>query len=233
MKRFFALLLVVALILCVAGCNTKVESSNTNSLSEETSSLTEETSSSEPVAEKNLCRGTLKDGVYENEFIGIGIEFGEGWEYFPQASLNQLSGLSEDYYDDNFENYFNSTNFVFDVYAARSELALSITLNIEKLNALTKVLADDLGSYLESQMPSLKASLESQGYSNFSYELTDVVIGDKTFKGVAVVAEIYGNNLYQVLFAIPCNDDYIANAGVGCYAVDITSPLIDCFYILD
>ncbi len=208
MKKLFAIILVVALLFSFTACGKKDE------------------------PKKEFSRGVVTGTTYENEFLGLGMKFDESWVFLSDEEIAALYGYTNELLGDDFEEYLKNATVIYDMYAQSTATSCSVNINFEKLSALGSMQTANMEVFVSSVMPTVVDSLESAGCSNVTYELCDIKIGDKTFEGSTLSAELMGVKLYQVLICIKC-DGYIANISIASPLADNTQSIIDCFYILD
>ena len=206
MKKLFAVILVVALLLSLAACGKKDE------------------------PKKEFSRGVI-ESTYENEFLGLGVTLDENWEFYTDEQIAALYGVTTEMLGDDFEEYLKNATVIYDMHVANKVDASNMNVNFEKLSALGDVQTANMEVFVSSIMPTVVNSLETIGCTDVSYELCDITIGDKTFEGAKTKATLSGLQLYQTVVCIKC-DGYIANISVTSYLEDTTDSIISCFYTL-
>ena len=206
MKKLFAVVLVVALLLSFTACGKKDE------------------------PKKEFSRGVI-ESTYENEFLGLGVTLDENWEFYTDEQIAALYGLTNELFGDDFEEYLKNATVIYDMHVANKVDASNMNVNFEKLSALGDVQTANMEVFVSSIMPTVVNSLETIGCTDVSYELCDSTIGDKTFEGAKTKATLSGLQLYQTVVCIKC-DGYIANISVTSYLEDTTDSIISCFYTL-
>ncbi len=203
MKRFFAVVLAFALVLCFAGCG-KTE-------------------------KKEFSRGEVVGNTYENAFLGLGVKLEESWVFFDDSQIAELNGYSQELLDDDFEEYLKNATVVYDMYAMNSVDSSNVNINFEKLTAVGEVQTANMKSFVSGIMPTVQNSLETAGCTDVSYELIDVKLGENSYAGAKLTGSLMGINFYQVLACIKC-DGYVANVVISCYNTDTTQDILDRFY---
>ena len=207
MKKLFAVILTVALLLTFAACGKVGET------------------------KKEFSRGVITGNAYENEFLGLGVELGDDWVFYSDEQIATLYGFTTDLLEEDFGEYLKNATVIYDMHAANNVDASNIGINFEKLSVLGEVQTANMEVYLTSVMPTVVNSLETIGCTDVSYELCDVKIGDNTFKGAKTKATMSGIQLYQMIVCTKC-DGYIANITVTSYLTDTTQSILDRFYSL-
>lgn len=206
MKKLFAVILVVALLLSFTACGKETK--------------------------KEFSRGVITENTYENEFLGLGVTLDENWVFYTDEQIAALYGLTTEMLGDDFEEYLKTATVIYDMQVIHKFNAANINVNFEKLSALGDVQTANMEVFVSSIMPTVANSLETIGCTDVSYELCDIKIGDKTFEGAKTKATLSGLQLYQTVVCIKC-DGYIANISVTSYLEDTTDSILKNFYTLD
>ena len=208
MKKLFAVILVIALLLSFTACGKKDE------------------------PKKEFIRGVITGNVYENEFLGLGVTLDENWVFYTDEEIAALYGLTNELLGDDFEEYLKNATVIYDMQVTNKFDASNVNVNFEKLSALGDVQTANMEIFVSSIMPTVANSLETIGCTDVSYELCDIKLGDKTFEGAKTKATLSGLQLYQTVVCIKC-DGYIANISVTSYLEDTTDSILKNFYTLD
>ncbi len=203
MKKIIAVLTVFAIILCLAGCG--------------------------GTPTKTFSRGVVNNGVYENSFVGIGISLADQWKYLSEEEINQINGITEEFLDIDLDNF----TLFYDMQATNLLTSETVSVNIEKLQPLAVVVAENMETFLSSQMPTLQQSLENMGCTNVSYELVKVKIGDKEYQAATIVGDILETKLYEMVVCIKCDGGYMATLSIATFGTDTTKDVFGKFYTVE
>ena len=211
MKKLFAILTIFAILLCFAGCGDKPTTPK----------------------EKDFSLGTVVDGVYENSFIGIGANLSGDWVYYTQEEINALNGFAGELIGEELYEYIKNADLVYDMYATHNTTGGTVSVNIEKLKPAGVALSEDMELFVSNQMPTTQQALENLGFTNVSYEICDVKLGDNTYKGANIIGEFSGLNLYETIVCIKCDGGYMATLVVGSFGTDTTQDTLGKSYTVE
>lgn len=226
MKRFFALLLAVAVLATLAACK-----ADTYIRGDITSTPDTSSSKSEDTAENGFTFGVTAGGKYENSFIGIGCELDSDWTYYDEQQIRELNSAAIDMVDEDYAKKIENADIIYDMYASHADGRSSINVNLEKLGKL-EVSSLDLENNLETILPNITEQLENMGYSDVKYELATVKIDNEEFVGADITATLEEYTFREKLFCIKC-DAYVANITVAAFDNSIIDTVLEKFYILD
>lgn len=140
MKKLFILL---ALCLLMAGCSSNTPADQTQSTSTPASAATEETTTPETTTPESteeideefvFTRGSVTDGVYSNESLGINITVPTGFVALSDEQLNSLVTASADSKGiDNFQDAIDSQVVTYDFGMVDGSGNGSVLVGIENL----------------------------------------------------------------------------------------------------
>lgn len=132
------LLVLVALCLLMAGCSSNTPTEQTQSTSTPSSAAAEETTTPEATVETTedftFTRGSVTDGVYSNESLGINITVPTGFVALSDEQLNSLVTASADSKGiDNFQDAIDSQVVTYDFGMVDGRGNGSVLVGIENL----------------------------------------------------------------------------------------------------
>ena len=175
MKKLIALFLALIMLLSFAGCSESGEKIET-----EVVTITPE-------------RGTVSEGVYENETFGVSFEFGEGWDILSDEEIAAAMGLAaEEIYGEGAE--ITGGN-IYDFYGTKNETGARVSINYENLETFSEI--TDANGYLEIVMANLIASGADSGIVDAI--ISNVTLGEKEVPCLDIVIEYDGTEIYQKL----------------------------------
>ena len=206
MKKIFAVVLVLALLLSFTACgigNTK----------------------------KEFTRGTISGNRYENEFLGLGFNGGDSWVFYNDEEIATLYGLTADFLEEDFGEYLKTATIIYDMQVTDTAANNNVGINFEKLSATGKAQTANMESFVSSLLPTVANSLESVGCTDVSFEPRTITIDGETFYGGKTRSLIQGVELHQVLICVKCGD-YLSNITITSVGEDRTQSIIDCFYVV-
>lgn len=266
-RKFLALLLAVLLVVSMlAGCagkedvGGKVEPSQNQSVDDKTGTTepakaeepeqTEEPEtpaepeeSEEPAAgeeDEAVEIGRMAGGVYTNEYLGVGCELDENWEFYTAEELLQVDQSTQELLSDSeLGELMADTEQFLDLQAENATDLTVVNVNYSKMamqervayaamseeQSIDLLLADDTAELLRS-------SYEQAGMTVESMEKVQVeFLGETHFamKTHLVMEDIDIYNL-QVCF-YQCGS-YGVTITLGSYIEDKTDSLLDLFYPL-
>ncbi len=240
MKKISIILLTFAMLLAFCACNNETDvrgeiknDTSADSVSDTVSVVDTDVQTNENDAtdtEAGLDFGKTEGNVYENAFIGIGCKLDEGWSFYDDEQINVLNNLAADMMPEDAQEMLKEATVVYDMFATAADAMNNINVNLEKVNAV-QLIGLDLAKNFELVVPTLKATYENAGYTNFNYEITEIEIEGQTFVAMKASAEISGVNMYQLLFQKKCNG-YLANVTITSYFDDATETILDTFYLV-
>ena len=236
MKKILAALLALALILSFAACakDNDDTSSTADVVSTDDTSSTADVVSTEDIAdstEKSFVRGTVSGKTYENEFLGLGVEVGDGWIFYSDEEIATLYGIVEDTYLEDFEEYLKTATIVYDMQVVDPLTGNNIGVTFEKLTAEGEAATVNMEVFATSLIPTIINSLELMGCTDISSEPKTFEIGGQTFYGSKVSSLISGVELHQMSIAVKC-DGYVAFISITSVGSDTTQSIVDSFYVL-
>ncbi len=221
MKKVFALLLVVAMLCSFAACSGAVDPEDVRG---------EQSGNEDPSAdaEKEFSLGDTQGLTYENKFIGLGCTLDDGWTFYTDDQINQLNNLTADLAGEEYQEAIKNATVIYDMYAISSNQLDNINVNLEKVDPIKLAVLDITNNY-EQIYPTIKQSFENMGYTDVSYEIGKVKIGDKEFASLDTSAQISGIKMYQTIFSVKCNG-YLANITITSFQEDTTDAILAKFY---
>ena len=175
MKKLIALFLALIMLLSFAGCSEGGEKAET-----EVIKITPE-------------RGTVSEGVYENETFGVSFEFGEGWYILSDEEIATAMGVAaEEIYGEGAE---ITGDYIYDFYGVKNETNATVSINYEDLGTIGEM--TDANYYLETVMTTLLSSGAKDGVVDSS--ITNIKIGEYEVPCLDIVFEYSGTKIYQKL----------------------------------
>lgn len=197
-----------------------------------------EPAAQEPEDEADSEFGRINGGVYENTYFGIGCELDSDWAFATEAELAEMNGLAASVInDEDLKKAIENSGSVFDMYATSAQGLFSMSVNIEKLNALYG-LAITEEAYIDLSIEQLKQMLASvDGVSNAEVEKQRVdFAGAEHFAAkiayeVAIDAETTVPG-YELIVCIK-NGNYVAAVTLSTVTVDLTGEAASLFYALE
>ena len=167
---------------------------------------------------KSGIRGKISNNVYQNSFIGLGFNLPEGWSFYTDKQLKDLSASAE------------SENIVYDMRVYNSENINSVGVNIENVGIEYNT-STDVKTYLLNTMSGIDTSLSSIGYEGVTCDLTTIKIGKTEYPAMKISASISSMVLNQLVFCIQ-KEEYMINIAATSFGEDKTAELVSYFYLV-
>ena len=238
MKKSLAILLAALMLLGATACDggenvrgTITGGDSSVPVSDDSSAPISDEDSSTPEAGEKFQFGSTVGGKYENTYIGIGCELDSQWTYKSDAEILAQNNLTMEYMDESTADLLENAQLIYDMMAIHSNGVNNVLVNLEKVTPL-QLVATDLNTMLEQSVPSVESAMTNMGYTNFTWEVSDVTIDGKTFPALKIRSEINGVVAYQTNVSIKCAQ-HIASLTVTCFAENDTQTILDSFYLLD
>ena len=255
MKRAFAWMCALAMLLSLGACAKQVEDDTpeetdppaasepaaTEPGSEPTEPGSEPTEPAEPSAAPEtdnpgggtetvaFSRGTVSGNSYTSEFLGIGCDLGADWTVMSEEEMLSLSNiLVENMDNEAIAEALANAPTQFDLYAQQGMNTLNIVLENLMLSVGTVI---DAETYLALSATSLAPALEGVGATDVEVVETEVSFAGQTLPALSVTATMSGVALYEVVLCIQ-QGDYMAAITVGSYVDDNCQQILDLFYAL-
>ncbi|MGM9669404.1 MAG: hypothetical protein ACI3VZ_06575 [Faecousia sp.] len=216
MRKLLAMILVLAMILCVTACADK------DDLRGQVSNNPTET---------DFSLGSTSGGTYENKFIGIGCTLDENWVYYTDEEILQLNQLTADALDENLAEELEDASSIYDMFAQNVDTGATINVNMENLGLLYGSLLSP-SEYADHAMPKLTPALESMGFTDIQLEKTTCTFAGEERTAIRIVGQYNGYPLYEQLVCFKAGN-YMAVISVSILGEDATDEILGAFYALE
>ena len=236
MKKLFALLLVLSLLL--VGCGGSEPISSKIVSVEITSSDT--TAATEPApTEKPLSFGQIEGGTYINTYAGIGCQLNENWSFYSAEELQELpemvNGLIE---GSDAAEIVDQYPQIFDLQAENVNDLLAVNVVYTKIG-----MQERLTYAVLSEEETIDATLENkdmmiQSYTQAGMEVESIEKVKLTFLG----EEHWGIRTVAYTQGIPIYMLQVMNFKLGAYGMNLTATsylednvqsVLDLFYVVE
>lgn len=150
----------------------------------------------------DLHRGTVENGVYHNDSMGITIEPGDGWTFLSDDEMATLYGISTDaFLNEDAAESAQNLSIVYDMYCQNDE-GSSINVNFEKTNILGGLILSEK-DYLELSSSNLESQIDASSITLLRNELGEIEINGATVPCVYVTIQYndYGFSIYEAIIA--------------------------------
>lgn len=218
---------------------TKAESvdENTNSTSDdEVVSEEPEESSEEQTEEENELsladiKGTVKDGVYENEHMGNGLSLENFPIVYDDEQLLELSGIMAGKLDkgDEVMEAIESAQMIYDLYATSEDQTVSVNVVVQKNDSLV---SPTTKLFYEAQKSTIESTLEQIGGTDPKVEIDNTTFAGKDTFVLCAECTIQGLQLYERQIYVE-KDGFLEAITVSSYIDDKTEDVMSGFYAID
>ena len=174
--------------------------------------------------------GTVNNNVYENKFIGIGVDLGDEWIFYNEEQIQTVNNYTIQMAGEEFEEAMKKATIVYDMLALNINGVNSININLEKGNN-DQIANLNIRSYLEQVVPMVKDTYENMGFTNIVESYETLKIEDSEFLSLVVNCEFQTIQYRVVSIPIKCNG-YISSVSIFTYANTNLDSLFDKFYII-
>lgn len=176
MKKFFALLIALMMVLSLAACS----------------------GSGEP-EEFVPARGTVEDGIYKNEAFGIGFKADSDWYFYSDEEIASSMGKTvAELFPEDFAENLESTEIIYDIYGADYYTGSTISINFENTIAVYEGEIDE-ESYLEIVKSQIETTLS--GMEILRNEIGTTSVSGKEVPCLFVEIGLSGTTVYEAVIA--------------------------------
>lgn len=209
MKRFFAVIIALAMVVSMSACSLTV-------------TVTED--------DKQLVMGTVVDNTYENEFLGIGCKLDSDWTFLTEEEIREYNNMAADMTDEEYREYLDSAQVIYDMMASNANGTDSINLNIEKVSTVNNILFS-AEEYLKNSEETTVEALKSMGYEEVNTTYGEVNIDGKAFDTLFYECTYSTITVYMCSICLEVGD-YIAAITVSSLTEDGMNATVDALYLL-
>ncbi len=247
MKNFFALLLILSLMLTMlVGCSKENTDPTTEAPADTTTeATTEEPTTEEPTTEEPTTEeptteeptetadeigllGTVSGNVYENLMAGFGCTLDDNWYIYNNAEMAALMGIATNMYtDENIKAAVEDSGTAMVFYAAKNMSMPNVNVTIENVGTAFSFMTID--QYVEALLLTLEQSLGSAGFTNITTEKVTVTFAGEEVPAVTVAAEVGGVQIHELLVPV-IRDTYMFNTTICCATAEECLDVLSLFY---
>lgn len=174
MKKLFAALLALMMILSLAACSEEAQ----------------EEEKSEELIEVTPERGTVENGFYNNEAFGVSFETPADWYFLTDEEIAQTMGsTAEKLYG---ENVLEDMDYIYDLYCVDMETGTTVSVNYENLGTIGQF--TETNQYLETVLAQL---LSSSNPGITATELSVIKVDGTAVPCLNITLEASGQTIYE------------------------------------
>lgn len=240
MKKCFALILALAMLLSLAACGGSSAPAATQAPAPSVPAPTEapapaEEPAQEPAAEEE---DAPTFGVYDpeactytNEFLGFVFRVGDTWTVLDREELAQFNDvLAEMVSDEKLSETLADSGSFHVFYATDDEIFASVDIVMENLGLLYgAVLSEE--KYIELSKDDLAPALESIGIDDVTVETATFSFVGEEHPGLTVHGTMEGIDMYESIVLLKVGR-YMAVIAVSSYIEDFTRDILAEFHSL-
>ena len=164
--------------------------------------------------EKEFTWGTVSGNQYVSEFAGITFTAPEGWAYYSDDEIAELSGVSADLLADNEKLKNAMLESLIDAMAADPATGNNVNFTFENLKITTGLAMTDQ-KYAEAARQTLIAGYEQMGAQVAVSEPAEFTLGGSTCRKLVAEVTLNGVSLRQYC--------YIRKVGGWALSIAVTS----------
>ncbi len=237
MKKFFALLLALAMVLSLAACGGSAEEKKDepDGPSSAPSSATDDIQPVEPQESDDVVdtsvftMGEISGKTYENPFFNIAFELPDSdWTFATDEEIAEVAGVTVDMLGEDYEEILEDAQSIF-AMMAKATMGNNANIGMEKLPEGYEDLTAE--QYAEISAQNASTMLSQAGATNLQTESTVCFIDGQEFPGQKITYELSGIDVSQKLFAI-CRDGYVCCATVTAMGEDATDDILSSFRLM-
>lgn len=198
MKRMIGCLLCLVLLLSVAGCK------------------------QQEVTTEDLL-GTTTETAYQNDFFGVRFSLPEGWVFFGEEELKELSGMtSEAMANEDVKAALDTGAVRVAMHSMNASGLQSVNVNVSAQKNLSNAMIDH---YMEETLQQTIPVMEQSGFTVTDGAIEEHEIMGKTVK-VMVMHMEYLDTPYHTAAIFLVNDGYLATVTAASFHDDETIALL-------
>lgn len=206
MKKIFAIMLVMAMLLALAACG--------SDKNENKGSLFGGNGGSAVSPAAKLSRGFIIGDTYTNTFADITFDKPSSWSYYSDEELATLMGITSEQMNVDFEQLLESTGSVYDMMAVDSATGTNVMVMFENLAS-----SGSTGISESEYFDNVKTMLNYTGMGyTFGSEKT-VYMGGQKYLSMMASSTQYGTAMDQVYYI-----RIVGNYVVGIIATLVNTP---------
>lgn len=216
MKRALAMLLAASMIFALCACG----------------SGKQDVGGSVSSAEPELQTGTVNGGVYENDFIGIGISLDDSWDIYDEEQLAELIGLTAEQYDDEkYVEQLKNADMFYDFFASAEQGLVTVNIIIQNLGLIYGTVLDE-DKIVDMSLEQMDEQLQSAGFANVSAEKNSIDFAGAERTGIKSSSVYQGADYFTQQVFIK-HGKYMAIFTVSSFFEDVTGDILSQFYVVE
>ncbi len=219
MKRFFCLILVLAMMLSLISCTTPSD----GDASDESSTKAPEQEAVKDFP-STFSFGKNTENTYSSDFVGLTVTTPDGWKLSSDEDILEINNINKAIYDEDPEAAVKGASFLYDMYAINENDGSTICVILEKGSA-SEMLKLNIKSVIESQFDSLKSSCDELGYTDLELSYKKITVDGRELDGYELTANYFGM-VFRTVGLSFVRGDYLVSITVGALGEDSVDELL-------
>ena len=232
MKRIIALLLALVLVLSLAACGKEAEKSAAPDATEAPVETTQAVDEGKPVT-----LGRVENGVYTNEYIGIGCALDSAWTFKTAEELQELPAQVQELLQDTEYADASLRQFT-DMMAENVDAMVNMNVQYTQLSlqeriAYAALSSEALVDLVMKESASMAEAYAQAGIEGAVMEKVSIKFLGQDRYGVYTSASVQGYPYYMLQIFDYGLGRYGVTITVASFFEDNTGAMLDLFYALD
>ena len=228
MKKLLALLLALSMLFAFVGCVDK-DADDDDVRGSVVSGEKEEKEEKEEKDDKDeFSVGFIKDKVYENKYIGVGVKLPDKWRFYSDKEIQEINGIASSYYDDKTAEIMANSDVIYDMMAVNNDSTGSVNIVLEKADVSNY----DFETMIAAAMPLTEQTYKNMGFTSFEYTIVEEAeISGKKVDCVAITVKNDTITVYAMQFYFECKH-HIASFSISHRNVEELADIVENMYLI-
>ena len=191
----------------------------------------EEATSTDAAVEIQDLFGKEENGVYENEFLGLGFKLGD-WHLYSEEELNALNQVTTEVIESNLKQDIGLDDNVTIMMATAPDSKSNINIMLRDMKDYMEAIETmGIDMVISSSLDASKEMYSQVGFENVKMDSAKIRVEKKDYSGVNVYYEAQGVPTYLKQIWL-LKDNYMAYITITCLEEDKTDEVVQKLYNL-
>lgn len=222
MKKFLCLVLASLMLLSLTACGGKGGDNLKGDL--------KNGSGDKVKSPEAFSLGVTEGSVYENKYLGLGFKIPDGWSFYDDEKIAEISGITTEYMDDDLVEQMKNAEYFYDLYAVSADQQESVNVIFEK-GTVAQIASLDLEEYAETVADGVEETYGTMGFTVVDSDIDEIKIDGKKHTAYFLKTDMNGKMVYQVGFTVK-KTNYIVSIAITATSEDGLKDLVEAFYNL-